>query len=118
MATYLPLHSHRSIPRFMRWTLRIRGQLAHAPGLVGYALDADLIHRRFWTTSAWTSRAELAAFNHTDPHHHAERTIRPLMGNSAFASWTTTADALPVPRDEVRRRTAEALVARTDHPHH
>jgi len=39
--------------------MRIRRQPAHTPGLVGHALDTDLIEKTFWTVSAWTSNAEL-----------------------------------------------------------
>ena len=42
MASRLPLKSYRSIPGFMRDTIRIRRQLGQAAGLVGYTLNAGL----------------------------------------------------------------------------
>lgn len=47
MASRLPLRAHRHIPGFLRWTLRIRHQLAQTPGLVGYSLDAHLLGKTF-----------------------------------------------------------------------
>jgi hypothetical protein len=43
MASRLPLRAYRSIPRFLRDTVRIRRQLATISGLVGYTLRADLM---------------------------------------------------------------------------
>ena len=51
MYTRLPLARYRSIPAFLRDTLRVQRQLATASGRVGYALKADLVHKRFWTVS-------------------------------------------------------------------
>ena len=113
MASHLPLRSHRSIPRFLRWTLRIRRQLASTPGLVGYALDAHLFAKQFWTVSAWTGRPELHQFDRAEPHSVAVKTIRPLMDRSTFVTWTTTASDLPIRWNEVRRRIGDAQAARS-----
>ena len=53
MASRLPLRSHLHLPGFLTATLRIRRQLAEAPGVVGYALDAKLSAKTLWTVSAW-----------------------------------------------------------------
>ena len=111
MASRLPLRRHRSIPRFMLWTLRIRRQLAASPGLVGYALDAQPMGKRFWTVSAWLGRPELQRFDRADPHRSAVTDIGPLMDRSTFVMWTTRASDLPVGWDEVRRRIGEARAA-------
>jgi len=108
MASRLPLRHHRSIPRFMMWTLRIRRQLAASPGLVGYSLDAQLAGKRFWTVSAWTGNPELRQFNRTDPHRSATTDIGPLMDPTTFVTWTTSAGELPIEWAEVRRRIADA----------
>jgi hypothetical protein len=110
MGSRLPLASPLFVPSFLGWTLRIRRQLAHADGLVGYALDAHLLQRTFWTVSAWRSRRHLAAFHRADPHHTAVARIHPHMRPSTFVTWTCPASALPIGWDEVRRR-VEAEVA-------
>ena len=108
MATYLPLRRYRSIPRFMQWTLRIRRQLARSDGLIGYALEAQLLRKQFWTVSAWTSKTEVGRFNRADPHAAGAAAIRPLMGPTTFVTWSVRAGDLPVPWDEVHRRVAQA----------
>jgi hypothetical protein len=104
MGSRLPLRDYRHVPSFLRWTLRIRRQLAASEGLVGYALDAQLTAKTFWTVSAWTSRADLQRFNRADPHRVATDTIHPWMLPSTFVFWTTTAGALPIEWDDVHRR--------------
>ena len=111
MASRLPLRHYRHIPGFLRWTLRIRRQLADSPGLVGYALDAQLLRKTFWTVSAWTGGPALRSFNAADPHGRAVEAIRAQMEPSTFVVWTIPARDLPVGWDEVRRR-VEAARAR------
>ena len=111
MASRLPLRHYRSIPGFLRWTMRIRRQLAHSPGLVGYSLDAHLLRKTFWTVSAWTGRPELARFDGAEPHRAATRAIAPRMEPSTFVTWTCRAGDLPVPWKEARRRIDEARAA-------
>lgn len=109
MASRLPLRAYRHIPGFLRWTMRIRGQLAGAPGLVGYSLDARLLRKTFWTLSAWTSREAIEAFVRMDPHEAAMTAIRPHMGEPTFAFWTATPQDLPLRWDEARVRIYEKL---------
>ena len=104
MASRLPLRSHLHIPGFLRATLRIRRQLAAAPGIVGYALDAKLFAKTFWTVSAWRSREQLEAFAATDPHRSDVGKIRSHMEPTTFVFWTAAASDLPIPWDDVRRR--------------
>jgi hypothetical protein len=107
MASRLPLRRHRSIPGFMGATLRIRRQLARSEGLVGYALDAQLVSKTFWTVSAWTGPETLGRFDQADPHRADKEAIRPRMLPTTFVYWTGKAGDLPVPWDEVHRRIHE-----------
>jgi hypothetical protein len=108
MASRLPLERHRSIPGFLSATMKIRGQLGRTEGLVGYALDADLVHAVFWTVSAWQSREALDRFAGEDPHRSIIATIRPRMAPTTFTFWTHPANQLPVPWDLVRQKVSEA----------
>jgi hypothetical protein len=49
MGSRLPLVRYRDLPGFLRATMLIRAQLARASGLTGYALDAHLAQKIFWT---------------------------------------------------------------------
>ena len=106
VATRLPLRSHRHIPSFLRWTMRIRGKLADAEGLAGYSLDAHVLGKTFWTVSAWTSQAAMEEFVRGEPHAGGMAAIRPNMQRPAFLFWTVTAEDLPIRWHDVRARMA------------
>ncbi|HEY8524137.1 MAG TPA: hypothetical protein VIL48_04180 [Acidimicrobiales bacterium] len=107
MASRLPLRRYRHVPGFLAATRRIRRQLARAEGLVGYALEAQLTRKTFWTVSAWTDLDRLYRFNRSDPHRADAAAIRPRMEPSSFVFWTARAGDLPISWREVRRRLAE-----------
>jgi hypothetical protein len=108
MASALPLARYRDLPRFLRAAMAIRGQLAQASGLVGYALDAHLARKTFWTVSAWDSQDALDAFSRADPHHGRVGIIRPRMRPTTFTFWTVRGADLPISWTEARRRIAAA----------
>ncbi len=108
MASRLPLRSHLRIPAFLAATVRIRRQLARSPGLLGYALKAQLGARTFWTVSAWKSRDDLDRFARSDPHATDVDNIRANMDPTTFVFWTARAGDLPISWDEVRRRIDQA----------
>jgi hypothetical protein len=95
MASRLPLRRSRSVPGFLRDTLAIRRQLADADGLVGYALDANLPHRTFWTFSVWVDEASLDAFATSAPHRQIIARLGPLMGETGFSTSTMTGSDIP-----------------------
>jgi hypothetical protein len=95
MASRLPLRRSRSVPGFLRDTLAIRRQLAAADGLVGYALDAELLRRTFWTFSVWLDADDLHAFATSEPHRHIIARLRPLMDETQFSTSTMTGAAIP-----------------------
>jgi len=95
MASRLPLRRSRSVPGFLRDTLAIRRQLRSADGLVGYALDADLLRHTFWTFSVWRDGDALDAFAASDPHRQIIARLRPLMGETRFSTSTMVGSAIP-----------------------
>ena len=102
MASRLPLKSYRSIPGFLRDVLKIRHQLAGTAGLVGYALDAQLGRKTFWTFSVWDDRASIEAFAATDPHRRIIRALRPRMGTTKFDFFPIAGSALPLTWDQMK----------------
>jgi heme-degrading monooxygenase HmoA len=96
MASSLPLERYRSIPGFLRDTMRIRAQLARTPGLVGYSLNAQLAKKTFWTFSVWEDRASLGAFAAADPHRGITRRLRPRMGPTRFEFLQISGSDLPM----------------------
>lgn len=83
------------------------GANRHTPGLVGRALDTDLIEKTFWTVSAWKSNAELNQFDQTDPHRSIKCTSVQRCFRRPFVFRTCRAGELPIGWDEVRRRISE-----------
>jgi heme-degrading monooxygenase HmoA len=102
MASRLPLKRHRSIPSFLWDTLAIRRQLTKAPGLMGYALDAQLGAKTFWTFSVWEDRASLEAFARSDPHRRIIQRLRPVMGESRFEVFPVAGSQLPMSREQMK----------------
>jgi hypothetical protein len=104
MATYLPLQSYRAMPRFLRLTTSVAGQLERSGGLVGYSLLAQPARKRFWTLSAWIDRRALSAFVREMPHLGAMQQLRPHMGPTRFTAWTVLGSALPISWHEAMER--------------
>ena len=102
MASRLPLKRRRSIPGFLRDALAIRRQLARADGLVGYALDAELAHKTFWTFSVWEDQASLDAFASSNPHRAIIRRLRPLMEQTRFEFFQIPGSDLPLTWDQMK----------------
>jgi quinol monooxygenase YgiN len=102
MASRLPLQRHRSIPGFLRDAMAIRRQLAAADGLVGYALDADVGRKTFWTFSVWQDQASLDAFAASDPHLAITRRLQPLMGSTRFEFFPVSAADLPMTWEQMK----------------
>ena len=103
-AAQLRLRRYRQMPRLLWLTLRIRRQLAHTPGLLGYAFDIEIRHGTLWTSSAWTHRTALANFDRAAPHQTAKQALRCAILPPTFAVWTCPIHQLPVPWREARDR--------------
>jgi hypothetical protein len=104
MASRLPLKGYRFIPGFLRDTLRIRRQLTHTKGLVGYALNAQLARKTFWTFSVWIDQGSLDAFAAADPHRRIIQRLRPHMDKSRFEFFRVTGSDVPSNWDQMMAR--------------
>lgn len=111
MASRLPLRSYRTIPAFLRLTFAVRGQLAHAEGLVGYSLLAEPLSKTFWTLSAWRDQASLDAFARALPHADVVRALRPRMAPTTFLTWSVAGRDLPISWTEAKSRLLAAPLA-------
>jgi heme-degrading monooxygenase HmoA len=102
MASRLPLRRYRSVPGFLRDTLAIRRQLAGAPGLVGYALNAELTRKTFWTFSVWRDQESLDAFAASDPHRQIVARLRPRMDTPRFEFFPLAGEQLPMTWEQMK----------------
>jgi hypothetical protein len=100
MASSLPLRSIIRVPGFIGLTAAVVRQLERTDGLVGYSLRAQPLAKTFWTLSAWTDDAALAAFVRRMPHAGVMRKLRPHMGPTRFTTWQVAGSGLPVSWDD------------------
>jgi hypothetical protein len=79
----------------MNATWRIIRQLGRSEGLVGYSLKADLVHKTFWTMSAWRDDVALAAFARSDVHRAAMAALQPHMNGARIETFTRLGSEVP-----------------------
>jgi quinol monooxygenase YgiN len=113
MASSLPLRRFAATPRFFTHVQAIRRQLSAATGLVGYALWAKPLSKRYWTLSVWTDEEALARFMRTSPHVDVMRRLRPGMSRTRFVQWPVEGSNVPITWSEALRR-LEAAAGQED----
>jgi hypothetical protein len=107
LASRLPLNRYRDVPRFLRWTLKIRRQLISDPGCAGFTLDAQLASKTFWTLSAWKDRDAMMRFVRSGEHSAMLADMAGRLGTSNFAESATASTDLPLDWAAARQRLAE-----------
>jgi len=107
MASFLPLKSLAATVRFMRYVLAIRKQLRTAEGLIGYALWAKPMSKRYWTLSVWGSEDALHRFMATMPHAHVMKDLHPRMNPTKFVRWNVASSSAQPTWDEALARLAK-----------
>jgi heme-degrading monooxygenase HmoA len=95
LASELPLFQFRATPGFLRMVLKIRRQLAGAPGLVRYSLDARRSARRYWTLSVWEDRDALSRFRGREPARGGDDQAAAAHGRDRFTTWQLKDAELP-----------------------
>ena len=107
LLTYLPLSKWRAIPKFVRYTSQIRRQLAGSEGLIGYALDANVLNRDFWTLSVWENEESLRRFVQRNPHGRVMTDLLPDMGQTEFLPFKVNGSSIPPDWNDTKRRMRE-----------
>lgn len=108
MTTNLPLTRFRDVPRFLRWTIRIRTQLKSAPGCVGFTMDAKPFTKTFWTLSAWSDEQAMERFVRSGAHAEMLKDMAGRLGNPHFADSTATSADIPLSWADARARIKDA----------
>ncbi|MFE2995456.1 hypothetical protein ACFXG4_10655 [Nocardia sp. NPDC059246] len=109
LTSRLPLRSYADVPRFLYWTMRIRSQLQSAPGCIGFALDAKLITKTFWTLSAWSDKEAMDSFAHSGTHAKMLADMKGRIGNPSFVDSTATTQDIPLSWPDARARIQKLL---------
>ena len=107
LASMLPLRRYVDIPRFLKWTGRIRKQLATADGCAGYSLDARLPQKTFYTLSAWSDAAAMNQFVHSGQHAAMLAEMAGRLGESTFVESSTASSALPLDWAAAKQRLSD-----------
>ncbi len=107
LTSKLPLSRYRDVPRFLRWSLKIRRQLLSDPGCAGFTLDAQLAQKTFWTLSAWHDRAAMMRFVRTGEHAAMLHDMAGRLGHSSFVESATATTGLPLDWAAARKRIAD-----------
>ena len=107
LLTYLPLSKWHAIPKFVRYTSQIRRQLAGSEGLIGYALDANVLNRDFWTLSVWENEESLRRFVQRNPHGRVMTDLLPDMGQTEFLPFKVNGSSIPPDWKDTKRRMRE-----------
>lgn len=108
LTSVLPLNRYSDVPRFLSWTLKIRKQLSDAPGCVGYALDAKLLSKTFWTLSAWSDKDAMEAFVRSGSHAEMLADMAGRVGSPSFVDSTAGRENIPLSWPEARARINES----------
>ncbi len=107
LLSYLPLKSYRAVPKFLKYTKATERQLSQSKGLVGYALQAEILSLRFWTLSVWEDEKSLMEFVIKRPHGEIMADLAPHMGETKFVRWMIKGEALPLDWNEAKKRMSE-----------
>ncbi len=106
MTSRLQLARYRDLPRFLRWTSRIRKQLGSDPSCAGYTLDARPLQKTFWTLSAWKDQESMMEFVNSGSHSDMLRELGGRLGASQFVESTVSSADLPLDWAAARQRLA------------
>ena len=111
LVSLLPLNRFGALPRFVRYTLQIRRQLAASEGLIGYSLDANIPGKEFWTLSVWEDAEALRRFVHRTPHGGIMGDLLPDMGQTEFVRWQVKGSSVPLGWGAAKGRVLERRTA-------
>jgi quinol monooxygenase YgiN len=108
LTSTLPLTHYRDVPRFLRWGMKIRKQLATTDGCAGYSLDARLLRKTFYTLSAWEDRDAMNRFVRSGQHAAMLADMGGRLGESTFVESSTDLNGLPLDWAAAKQRLANA----------
>jgi quinol monooxygenase YgiN len=107
LTSMLPLRRFRDIPRFLRWTRKIRKQLATADGCAGYSLNARLLGKTFYTLSAWCDAEAMNRFVRSGQHAAMLADMAGRLGEPTFVESSAPNRALPLDWPSAKQRLAD-----------
>jgi hypothetical protein len=109
LASSIPPRGYRSTWALFRGSRAVRRQLLSTDGVIGFALLAEPVRKRYATLSVWRDEDALAAFAKAEPHRQLMAELTPRMAPTTFVRWTIPGSGAPPPwADALRRLEAAA----------
>jgi heme-degrading monooxygenase HmoA len=87
-ASAIPPKSIRSTGELFGGSRSVRKQLLGTDGVMGFALLAEPLRRRYATLSVWRDDAALEAFGRSLPHRQLMTDLAEHMAPTTFVKWT------------------------------
>jgi hypothetical protein len=104
LASSIPPRRMSSTGRLFRGASKVRKQLAHTDGVVGFSLLARPFRKQYATLSVWVDDAALDAFVAQSPHRELMSGLAPEMGPTKFVRWMISgSDGRPSWGDALQR---------------
>lgn len=113
--TRLRVRSWRFMPMFLVYTLRSARQAARAEGNLGIKLLRDR-RNTFWTSTLWTSEADMKRFMIAGAHGRAMRKLLHWCDEAALVHWTQETAALPSWPEAHAHLESEGRASKVNHP--
>ena len=88
LASSIPPKSVSSTWRMFRGSRTVRGQLLTTDGVLGFAMLAEPLRKKYATLSVWRDAVALEAFVGTSPHAELMAEMAPSMSEPKFVRWT------------------------------
>ncbi len=70
-------------------------QLRETKGIIGFAFQAELIKKQFWTLSIWDNHEALNYFVSKLPHSDVMKILSPHMNQTKFTEWKIKGSDIP-----------------------
>lgn len=106
LVSSIPPRSLRSTGRLFLGSRAVTRQLHATDGVIGFALLAEPLRKRYATVSIWRDDEALDAFASTPPHRELMSRLAPEMDQPRFVRWVLAGDDGIPDWDEVARRLA------------
>lgn len=104
LASSIPARRWRSTPALVRGSRAVVDQLERTEGVVGFAMLAEPVRKRYATLSVWTGEPAIRAFAASSPHRELMATLVDQMADTRFEQWPIRgADGCPTWTDALTR---------------
>lgn len=104
LASSIPARRWRSTPALFRGSRAVADQLERTDGVLGYAMLAEPVRKRYATLSVWIDESAIRAFAASAPHQELMAALVDRMADTRFEQWSISgSDGCPTWPDALGR---------------